>query len=65
MATLTERRVQARRTRAPRIILSQLPILIGQGIPLFGPLKREVRLRLFFSRTFPGGMVQSEYEVLA
>ncbi len=48
-----------------RIIVSQLPVLIGQGIPLFGPLDRDIRLRLVSSRTFPGGMVQSEYKVAA
>jgi dihydrofolate reductase len=48
-----------------RIIVSRLPVLIGQGIPLFGPLERDVRLRLVGSKVFPGGMVQSEYQVLA
>ncbi|MCB0767906.1 MAG: dihydrofolate reductase [Flavobacteriales bacterium] len=44
-----------------RLILTQLPVLIGQGIPLFGPLERDIRLKLVSSRTFPGGLVQSEY----
>jgi dihydrofolate reductase len=48
-----------------RIIVSQLPILIGQGIPLFGPLEKDVRLRLVSSRSYNGGMVQSEYELLS
>jgi dihydrofolate reductase len=47
-----------------RIIVSQLPILIGQGIPLFGPLDHDVRLKLVSSRVYPGGMVQSEYQIL-
>jgi dihydrofolate reductase len=47
-----------------RIIVSQLPVLIGQGIPLFGPLDNDIRLKLVSSRIFPGGMVQSEYQVL-
>jgi dihydrofolate reductase len=46
-----------------RIIISHLPVLIGQGIPLFGPLGRDVRLKLVASKVFPGGMVQSEYRV--
>jgi dihydrofolate reductase len=45
------------------LIISQLPRLIGTGIPLFGPLPHDIRLKLTQSRTFPGGMVQNTYEV--
>jgi dihydrofolate reductase len=45
------------------MIISQLPILIGNGIPLFGPLPADIRLRHLGTRTFPGGMVQSTYRV--
>lgn len=45
------------------LIVSQLPILIGTGIPLFGPLQADVRLKHVETRTFPGGMIQSTYEV--
>jgi dihydrofolate reductase len=44
-----------------RLILSRLPVLIGQGVPLFGSLDHDIRLKLIASRTFPGGMVQCEY----
>ncbi len=44
-----------------RLIISQLPVLIGQGVPLFGSLEKDIRLKLVASRTFPGGLVQSEY----
>ncbi len=44
-----------------RLIISQLPVLIGQGVPLFGSLEKDIRLKLASSRTFPGGLVQSEY----
>lgn len=44
-----------------RLIISRLPVLIGQGIPLFGPLTRDIRLQHVSTRVFPGGMVQSEY----
>lgn len=44
-----------------RIIVTRLPVLIGQGIPLFGALESDIRLKLVASRTFPGGLVQSEY----
>lgn len=45
------------------LIVSRLPVLIGQGIRLFGPLPTDVRLSHVQTRTFPGGMVQSAYEV--
>jgi dihydrofolate reductase len=45
------------------LIISQLPILIGNGIPLFGPLLADIRLRHLGTCTFPGGMVQSTYRV--
>lgn len=44
-----------------RLIVTHVPVLIGQGIPLFGPLEKDVLLRLVASRSFPGGLVQSEY----
>lgn len=47
-----------------RLILTRVPVLIGQGIPLFGALPKDVRLRHVSTRHFPSGLVQSEYEVL-
>lgn len=47
-----------------RLIISRLPVLIGQGIPLFGSLSRDVLLRHIETKTYPGGMVQSEYHVV-
>jgi dihydrofolate reductase len=47
-----------------RLIISRLPVLIGQGIPLFGSLSRDVFLRHIKTKTYPGGMVQSEYHVV-
>jgi dihydrofolate reductase len=44
------------------LIVSRLPILIGTGIPAFGPLPKDIRLRHVETRTYPGGMVQSAYE---
>jgi dihydrofolate reductase len=45
------------------LILSRLPILIGTGIPLFGPLQSDIRLKYLETSVFSGGMVQSAYEV--
>ena len=47
-----------------RLIISRLPVLIGQGIPLFGSLSRDVLLRHIKTKTYPLGMVQSEYHVV-
>jgi dihydrofolate reductase len=46
-----------------RMVLSRVPVLIGKGIPLFGTLKRDIRLRHIATRAYPGGLVQTEYEV--
>jgi dihydrofolate reductase len=47
-----------------RLVVTRVPVLIGSGIPVFGPVDRDVPLRLVASRALPGGAVQSEYEVL-
>ena len=44
-----------------RLIVTRVPVLIGQGIPLFGPLEADVPLRHVRTRDFPSGLVQSEY----
>ena len=44
-----------------RLVVTRVPVLIGEGIPLFGPLPRDQRLRHVATRTFPSGLVQSEY----
>ena len=48
-----------------RLIVTRVPVLIGQGIPLFGSLLHDVRLRHVRTRDFPSGLVQSEYDVVA
>jgi len=47
-----------------RLVVSRVPVLIGEGIPLFGPLSADVRLTHVATRTYAGGLVQSEYEVV-
>lgn len=44
-----------------RMIISRLPILIGEGIPLFGPIDGDIRWKLERIKEFPSGMVQCEY----
>ena len=46
-----------------RLVITRVPVLIGAGIPLFGPVPRDIQLRHVETRSYPGGMVQSEYEV--
>lgn len=46
-----------------RLIITRLPILLGDGIPLFGPLRQDVKLRHIETRTLKNGIIQSEYEV--
>jgi dihydrofolate reductase len=47
-----------------RLIITRIPVLIGSGIPLFGPLERDIKLQHIETRAFPGGLEQSEYEVV-
>ena len=46
-----------------RLIITRVPVLIGDGIPLFSTLPRDIRLRHVATRHFPSGLVQSEYHV--
>lgn len=46
-----------------RITVTTVPVLIGDGIPLFGPVDRDITLRHLSTRHFADGLVQSEYAV--
>jgi dihydrofolate reductase len=46
-----------------RLIITRVPVLIGDGIPLFGSLPRDIRLRHVATRQYANGLVQSEYDV--
>jgi dihydrofolate reductase len=46
-----------------RLIITRVPVLIGDGIPLFGSLPGDVRLRHVATRHYPSGLVQSEYQI--
>jgi len=46
-----------------QLIITSIPILIGSGIPLFGPLTHDIRLQHVETRQFPNGLLQSTYEV--
>jgi dihydrofolate reductase len=48
-----------------RLIITRIPVLLGSGIPLFGPVSRDIRLEHVATRSYPSGMVQSEYLITA
>ena len=48
-----------------RLIITRVPILIGVGIPLFGSLPQDISLRHIATRSYKGGLVQTEYEISA
>ena len=48
-----------------RLIITRVPVLIGAGIPLFGPVERDIILRHVGTRQYASGLVQSEYVVAA
>ena len=47
-----------------RLIITRVPVLIGDGVPLFGALPHDIRLHHIATRDYPSGLVQSEYHVV-
>jgi dihydrofolate reductase len=47
-----------------RLIITRVPVLIGEGIPLFGSLPHDVHLKHVATQHYPSGLVKSEYEVV-
>lgn len=46
------------------LTISRVPVLIGDGVPLFGPLDADVDLVHESTEVLGGGMVQSRYRVM-
>ncbi len=46
-----------------RIVITRVPVLIGEGVPLFGPLAGDVCLRHIATQQYQSGLVQSEYHI--
>lgn len=44
-----------------KITVTTVPILIGEGRPLFGPLASDMKLRVVHSRAFEFGFIQTTY----
>lgn len=45
------------------MVISRIPVLIGEGIPLFGPLEADLMLEHAGTTSFPSGLVQSTYRI--
>jgi dihydrofolate reductase len=46
------------------ITITRVPVLIGQGIPLFASLPHDILLRHIATKSYPSGLVSSEYLVI-
>jgi dihydrofolate reductase len=45
------------------LTLTRIPILIGSGLPLFGSISKDIKLKHIVTKSFPSGFVQSTYEL--
>lgn len=48
-----------------RLIITRVPVLIGEGIPLFGALPKDVRLEHVQTQHYPSGLVKTEYRIIS
>lgn len=46
------------------LVISRMPVLLGEGIPLFGHLDNDIKLNLLTSRSYSSGLVQTMYKVV-
>jgi dihydrofolate reductase len=46
-----------------RLVITRVPVLIGEGIPLFDKLPRDIRLLHVATRHYASGLVQTEYHI--
>jgi dihydrofolate reductase len=45
------------------VIIARIPILLGEGIPLFGAIKHDIHLDHIKTKIYDNGIVQNHYEV--
>ncbi|MEM9778168.1 MAG: dihydrofolate reductase family protein [Chloroflexota bacterium] len=45
------------------LIITRVPILLGSGIPLFGPISEDLHVNHMSTQSYPNGMVQSCYHI--
>jgi dihydrofolate reductase len=46
------------------LTITRVPVLIGEGIPLFGSVPYDIKLRHIGTRQYESGLVTSKYEVM-
>jgi dihydrofolate reductase len=46
-----------------RLIITRVPVLIGEGIPLFGSLPTDILLHHVETRHYASGLVKTEYQI--
>lgn len=46
------------------LIITKIPVLLGEGRPLFGPLPQDILLKHLNTQSFPSGLIQSHYEIV-
>jgi dihydrofolate reductase len=46
------------------VTITRVPVLLGEGVPLFGALPKDIRLQHLGTRSYASGLVTSEYRVL-
>lgn len=47
-----------------RLTITRVPVLIGQGIPLFGTLSEDINLKHIETKAYASGLVKTQYEVI-
>lgn len=45
------------------MVVTRIPVLMGEGRQLFGPVDRDIPLTHVMTKTFPSGLVQSNYRL--
>jgi dihydrofolate reductase len=52
-----------RESLVDEMTITTIPILLGEGLPLFGKLEKDVKLELVKSQSFKNGFVQNKYKI--
>jgi dihydrofolate reductase len=47
-----------------KLTITRVPVLIGEGLPLFGVLPHDIKLRHVATAHYASGLVKTEYEVV-
>jgi dihydrofolate reductase len=47
-----------------RMTITRIPVLLGTGISLFGPVPHDIRFQHLWTKSYRSGMVQSEYALI-